>query len=86
MSMAVGQIWDAPLGNRRVNWRVTWVGTKKARLKADIDYGTATATVTIARWIDSPDTDLISSASTTGDVSSPPSTKTHAPSDPPLHT
>lgn len=69
--MVVGQIWEGPLGLRRVNWHVSWVGTKKARLKADLDYGTAVATVTIARWVASPDTDLISPASTTAPEAQP---------------
>lgn len=60
MTMRVGQLWEAPLGSRRVQWRVSWVGTKKARLKAILDYGTATATVTITRWVDSPDSELLS--------------------------
>ncbi len=51
----VGQVWEAPLGNRYVHWTVTWIGTKKVRLKADLDYGWANCTADIARMLDSPD-------------------------------
>ena len=51
----VGQRWLGPLGNREVSWKVTWVGVRKARLKAEVEYGWATVTVWIDRWLDNPD-------------------------------
>lgn len=57
--MRVGQLWDAPLGDRVVRWRVTWVGVKKAKLSAQLDYGWANVTVWIDRYVDNPDNRLV---------------------------
>lgn len=51
----VGQRWSGVLGKRRVNWTVTRVWKKKAQLRADLDYGTCTATVWIDRMLDNPE-------------------------------
>lgn len=70
--MAVGQVWEAPLGKEMVLWRVSWVGKKKARLKAVLDYGWATATVTIEQWVASADTHLHTDVGRSATASSDP--------------